>query len=144
MVWMTGRKKVRALKEAVARDDLAAVRGMLVPGFPISCAVGGESCVLRQALRNENVSMLSTLLTAGARPTPESGPYMALWVERALRRVRDGYPNAKQGCLRARVALSMLSRHGVDWDTTLPSLGSGDTARFVIEHAWPGSIGKGA
>lgn len=143
MVWMSKKKRAEALRSAVARDDLPAVRGMLTPGFPVSLAVGGESCVFRHALRNENVSILSLLLAAGARPTPETGPYMALWVERSIRRVRDGQPAAKQGCYRARVAINMLSRHGANWDTTLPSLGSGDTARFVIERAWPGSVGGG-
>lgn len=140
MIWPATRRKVDKLREAVARDDEAEARSLLTHGFPVHLAVGGEACVIRAAIRNENVSLLSALIACGAQPPPEAGCYMALWVERVARGRGTLPKDASRRICRARLAMKLLSQAGVDWDKTTASLGSGDTARFVINNTWPGSL----
>lgn len=140
MLWPSTRKKINELKKAVAGDDAASVRALLTHGFPIQQAVGGDDCVVRTAMRNENVAILSSLLSAGARPPLEAGCYMALWVERVSRCRGVRLEDASRRTHRARLAIKLLAQAGVDWDQTTASLGSGDSARFVITNVWPKAL----
>lgn len=140
MIWPSTRKKINALKQAVSEDDIESVRALLTHDFPIHLAVGGEDCVVRVAMRNENVAILAALISAGARPPKEAACYMALWIERVARCQGVRRENIARRTSRARLAMRLLAQAGVDWDQTSSSLGNGDTARFVINHVWPGSL----
>lgn len=128
------------VSQAVQAGDAARV-GALLAGrrLPARLAAGPDGLV-RHAIRNEDDTMLSVLLDAGAALPAHVACYMALWVERVERAHRDGHENALARHAAARRALVRLHRAGPDWEATLPSLGSGDSARTVIDHAWPGVL----
>lgn len=140
LMWFLTRNNNKALWEALACGNVPAVQAAIVAGADPNARDGGGMSPLRHALRQENVPLLACLLQQGATPDAEAVGSMALWAERAVRDLHHKLPTSRLRITRAKLAITLLDRHKAPWDLSIPSLGSGDSARFVIEHAFPGCL----
>ena len=139
-VWFLRRRKNQALWEALACGNVVKVQMAIAEGADPNARDGTGLTPLRHALRQENLPLLACLLQHGSMPDADTVGSMALWAERAAREQHYLKPASRLRITRAKLAISLLEKYKAPWDLSVASLGSGDSARFVIEHVFPGCL----
>lgn len=142
MGWFRRKERaVAALWKALETGDARGVEDALSQG---ACAndrrPGDRMTPIRHALREEHLAVVAVLLRHGAGLDAEAVGSMALWAERAQRGLRHGHPQGQLMVNKAKLAIQLMNQHQAPWDLGVPSLGSGDSARFAINHVFPGCL----
>lgn len=142
MGWFRRKERaVAAFWKALEAGDARGVEAALGQGASANDRRPRDGMTpIRHALREEHLAVVAILLRHEACLDAEAVGSMALWAERAQRSLRHGHPHGQLMVNKARLAIQLMNQNQAPWDLGVPSLGSGDSARFAINHVFPGCL----